>query len=76
MTFEFYNLLRNPASDVEGDKKTPLLKSKLSSEIIELIVQIIKDIVIGGDEEEEKLSIMLKEDMIKASDRGDVDFIN
>jgi hypothetical protein len=32
--------------------------------------------VVGGVEEEERLSSLLKSDMIQASDKGDVEFIN
>lgn len=32
--------------------------------------------VIGSEEEEERLTLLLKEDMIIASEKGDVEFIN
>ncbi len=39
-------------------------------------MSIIKDLVIGGEPEIESFSNILKEDMIEASERSDVEFIN
>ena len=36
----------------------------------------IRDVLIGGEKELEDFSVKLKEDIIKASDKGDVEFIN
>ena len=43
---------------------------------ISLLVQIIRDLVIGGQAEIEAFSGKLKADMIEASERSDVEFIN
>jgi hypothetical protein len=41
-----------------------------------LLVEVIKGLVIGGKEEIEKFSGILKKDMVEASERSDVEFIN
>lgn len=41
-----------------------------------MFVQTIKELVIGGEEAEDKLSDLLKHDIVIASKKGDVEFIN
>ena len=52
------------------------MKEGITDEIITLVVQTIKDLVISGEEEYDKLSSILKEDIISASEKGDIHFIN
>lgn len=67
-----YNFLKDGATDENG----PLLRAGLTDQAISLIVLIIRELVIGGEEEIEAFSNILKADMIEASERGDVEFIN
>lgn len=48
----------------------------LTDSAINLLVFTIRDLVLGGEEEIETFSSLLKADIILASDKGDVDFIN
>lgn len=73
LTFDLYELLKSSESK---ESRVSLLRNTLSAKNIEIIVQSIKDLVIGGEQEEEKLSNLLKDDINEASSKSDVEFIN
>ena len=54
----------------------PLLLPGLSDQTIVLLVNAISSLVLGSKPEEVKLTQLLREDMLLASERGDVAFIN
>jgi hypothetical protein len=62
--------------DGESESTGPLLRAGLSDNTITLLVQIIRDLAIGSDKEIEAFSEKLKADMVAASERSDVEFIN
>lgn len=72
LSYDLYSFLKDGASDENG----PLLRAGLSDTTISLLVQIIRDLVIGGKDEIEAFSSLLKTDMIASSERSDVEFIN
>lgn len=72
LSYDLYSFLKDGASEKSG----PLLRAGLSDATISLLVQIIRDLVIGGQAEIEAFSGKLKADMIQASERSDVEFIN
>ena len=53
-----------------------MLRAGLSVQTIELLVDVIKALVIDGEEEIEKFSGIIKRDMVEASERSDIEFIN
>jgi len=52
------------------------MRPSLNLDIIKLIVQSIQSLVAGGSDEAEKLSTILKEDLLAATKISDIDFIN
>ena len=69
---ELYSFLKND-SEADGSK---ILRSSIPDTTISLLVHTIRDVIIGGENEIEEFSKILKEDIVLASDKGDVDFIN
>jgi hypothetical protein len=63
-------------ADSQDDESGKVLREGLSDGTVNLIVQTIRDTILGGEDEIELFSTLLKEDLLKASGKGDVDFIN
>jgi hypothetical protein len=72
MSYDLYDFLKDGCSESTG----PLLRAGLSDPTISLLVSIIRDLVLCGLTEIEAFSTFLKLDIVDASTRGDVEFIN
>jgi ligand-binding sensor protein len=52
------------------------MRAGLNDMTVNLLVHTIRDLILGGDDELEKFSELMKSDIVQASDRNDVEFIN
>lgn len=52
------------------------MRAGLNDMTVNLLVCTIRDLILGGDDELEKFSELMKSDIVQASDRNDVEFIN